>query len=176
MRKYFLMAAVVIFLTACNNAGENTNDNTDSNHVSSENTIDTVKAKQELNAIADEIHSLFKTKDMQFVDKHMAKDGIYMGTDPNEIWSFDELRNYVERGFKDTAMKISDYTISRRHIDVHRTSAVIVDQYMLPEITNKVMIRSIGHARYENGKWMFDLYSWNLVPKNEDLSKISNAL
>ena len=138
--------------------------------------MDTAKAKQELSALADEIHGLLKKKDQRFVDAHMSKDGIYMGTDPDEVWSYETFRNYIQRAFSDSAMKISDYTISKREIRVHGNSALIIDQFMLPEISTKAMVRTISHANHENGKWTIDMYSWNLIPKNTDLQKINKAL
>lgn len=177
MRKNLISVMFVIFLAGCNNSSQISASKTDSSQmVYSQTTIDTVKARHELNAMADEVHSSIKKKEVGFIDKYMTTDGIYIGTDPGEIWSFNTFKSNMESQYKDTAMKISDYPITRRDIVLHGASAIIVDQFMIPEMTNKIMIRNISHARYENGKWMFDLYSWNLIPKNEDIPKINKAL
>ena len=143
---------------------------------SSEKIMDTVKSKQDLRAMDDDMHRLFKKKDINLMDKYMSKDGIYMGTDPNEIFNYNDLRNYFDKFFKDTASKLSDYTISHKNVSVHGPSAVIINQYILPDISKKVMVRNIGHARFENGNWIIDMYSWNLISKNADIPKINKAL
>lgn len=167
----------MVYLCACNDSGKTSNlVAEDSSAPGMQAVADTAKARQELSAMADEIHSLFKKKDIAFVDKYMAKDGIYLGTDPNEILTFDELRDYEQQMFNDTSVNIPDYKISRREIVVNGPSAIIVDQYYFPDISKKVMLRNISHARHENGKWLIDMFSWNFIPKNEDVPKIDQAL
>jgi hypothetical protein len=177
MKKTLIIATAVLLIISCNNSSETVTQDADTG-ISKSNpvTVDTAKARQELNAVADDLHRLFKKKDLGFMDKYLAKDGLYLGTDPDEVWTFDQFRTYMERGFSDTAARISDYSISRRDITMHGATAVVIDQYMFPELSNKVMVRTIGHARYDSGKWIFDMYSWNMIPKNEDLPKISRSL
>ncbi|MCX2742071.1 nuclear transport factor 2 family protein [Pontibacter anaerobius] len=177
MRQTIFPVIAMVFLLACNDAEKTVEQNAESNQMPvAQTAIDTAEARQELNAMADEMHSLFKKKDIAFVDKFMAKDGIYLGTDPNEILNFDDLRAYEQQLFSDTAMNIPDYKISRREIVINGPSAIIIDQYFFPDISEKVMLRNISHARHEDGKWVFDMFSWNFIPKNEDVPKINQAL
>ncbi|MFD2246526.1 nuclear transport factor 2 family protein [Pontibacter ruber] len=177
MRKLLLPIIAMMFLLACNSP-EKTSDQTSTGNQAPDTqaAVDTAKARQDLNALADELHSLFKKKDIAFVDKHMAKDGIYLGTDPNEILTFDELRDYEQKLFNDSATTIPDYKISKREIMINGPSAIIIDQYLFPDLSEKMMLRNISHARHENGKWVIDMFSWNFIPKNDDIEKINKAL
>lgn len=138
--------------------------------------LDTIQAKKDLNTLADDIHNTFKKKDISFIEKHMSRKGIYLGTDPVEILNYDAYLSYMKQMVSDTALHISDYTISRREISVNGTSALIVDQLLMPEISKKLMVRNICHANFENGKWVVDMYAWNFIAKNEDIPKIEKAL
>lgn len=179
MKNFLFTVIAMMFLVACGETQRTTELESNSEGVqqpASQTPMDTTKARQELNTLVDEIHSLFKKKDIAFVDKYMAKDGIYLGTDPNEILSFDDFRAYHLKEFNGTEANISDYKISRREIVIHGTSAIIIDQLLMPEISEKVMLRNISHARHENGRWVIDMYAWNFIPKNEDVQKIDKAL
>lgn len=177
MRKIIFPVIAMMLLLACTESDKPTSQVAEDNSTPvTQAVVDTAKARQDLNAMADDIHNLFKKKDIAFVDKYMAKDGIYLGTDPTEILTYDEFRDYEQQMFSDTALKIPDYKIARREIVVNGPSAIIIDQYFFPDISEKVMLRNISHARHENGKWMVDMFSWNFIPKNEDVPKINKAL
>jgi hypothetical protein len=177
MRKFLLPGIAMMFLLASSDAEQTTDQNSVVDRTPVNQTaIDTAQARQDLNTMADELHRLFKNKDLAFVDKYMAKDGIYMGTDPSEILNYDDFRAYQQQMLNDPAVNIPDYKISRRDIVIHGTSALIIDQFLFPDISEKVMLRNISHARHENGKWVVDMYSWNFIPKNEDIPKIDRAL
>ncbi|WP_114781511.1 nuclear transport factor 2 family protein [Botryobacter ruber] len=177
MKAFLAPALIIIFLVACNKSEKPTSQTSAGNQtLATQTAIDTTKARQELNTMADEIHSLFKKKDIAFIDKYMAKDGIYLGTDPGEVLNYDDFRAQEQEMFNDTSVSIPDYKISRRDIVIHGASALIVDQFYFPDISEKVMLRNISHARHEQGKWVVDMYSWNFIPKNEDVPKINQAL
>jgi hypothetical protein len=82
----------------------------------------------------------------------------------------------MQKTFADTSFHGLQYQIPDHRISVSGNSAIIIDQYQLNEISKTMMIRNISHARYENGKWLLDLLSWNLVPTNQNISKIEKAL
>ena len=106
----------------------------------------------------------------------MAPNAIVLGTDPKEVWPFSQFRDSMTKFFADTSFHGLKYDIPTHQIEVNGNSAIIIDQYQLNDISKKVMTRNLGHARYENGKWLIDMYSWNLIPKNADIAKIDKAL
>ncbi len=177
MKKIYSLVLAILVLAACSESERATEQRSENNQTrNTETAVDTAQARQDLNALADEIHSLFKKKDLAYIDKHMAKDGIYLGTDPNEILSFEEYRTYHEKMLGDPAYTIPDYKIERREIMINGPSAIIIDQYYYPDISDKIMLRNINHARHENGRWVVDMFSWNFIPRNEDVEKINKAL
>lgn len=176
MKQIMLSFTVVLLLVACNNEmndhtsffGIGTTPNTAS--------IDTARARKDLSKMLDSIHSSFSRKDVGYVDKYMAKDGLFMGTDPGELWSFNELRTAAVQQFRDTSINSFDYKVDQRIIRINGTSANLVEQFNLPALSTKMMFRTVGHARYEKGRWVIDMLTYNAVPKNEDLQKIDRAL
>lgn len=177
MKNVYYLVLAIMLLAACSESDRTTEQHLESNQSPTTQTaVDTARARQDLNTLADEIHRLFKKKDIAYIDEHMAKDGIFLGTDPNEILNFNDYRAYHEKMLGDTALNIPDYKIERREIVVHGTSAVIIDQYFFPDISEKMMLRNIYHARHENGKWLVDMFSWNFIPRNEDVERINRTL
>ena len=172
--KKLLIPAIAILL-ACNQS-EQTREQEVKGTKQSIEALDTVQARKDLNTMADDMHNTFKKKDISFIEKYMSRNGIYLGTDPGEILNYNDYVSYMKQTVSDTALHISDYTISRREISVTGTSALIIDQLYIPEISKKLMLRNICHANFENGKWVVDMYAWNFVAKNEEIPRIDKAL
>jgi hypothetical protein len=55
-------------------------------------------------------------------------------------------------------------------------SAVAVSQFYVPQITDNVPLHQVFNLSKENDKWMFTFWGSSLIPKNEDLPKIVEAL
>ncbi|HEY1112633.1 MAG TPA: nuclear transport factor 2 family protein [Chitinophagaceae bacterium] len=177
MKKNLLFLTVLALLFACNNASETGNINTEDTSPAAGNAgpADTAQARKDLNVLLDSIDNAFKRKDMAFMN-YMSKDGIYMGTDPGEIMNYDDFHNFSIQSFRDTTIKTYDFTVNRREIRIHGASANFAEQYFFPAISTKVMVRNVGHARYENNRWIVDMYTFNVVPKNEDLLRMDKVL
>lgn len=173
--KWILIPAIAILL-ACNQNEQNKEQEIPENNLSGTEELDTVQARRDLNTLADDIHSTFKKKDISYIEKYMSRNGIYLGTDPSEILNYNDYKSYMQQMVSDTALSISDYTISRRDISINGKSALIIDQLIMPEISKKLMVRNICHANLENGKWVVDMYAWNFIAKNEEIPKIEKAL
>jgi hypothetical protein len=177
MKKFFLFLSVLATVYACNNSSKNETNATDSSVVSmNTEPTDSAQAHKDLGTLMDSVDNAFKRKDISFIENYMTKDGLYMGTDPDEIQNYDEYHNYIVNAMKDTTMKSWDFNVTRRIINAKGSSAIIVEQFMFPAISNKVMLRTISHARYENNKWVIDMHSYNVIPKNADLAKIDKVL
>lgn len=163
-------------LLACNQAEQTKEQELKESKQPGTEALDTIQARKDLNTMADDMHSTFKKKDISFIEKYMSRNGIYLGTDPGEILNYNDYMSYMQQLVSDTALHISDYTISRREISLNGTSALIVDQLYMPEISKKLMLRNICHANFINGKWVVDMYAWNFVAKNAEVPKIDKAL
>lgn len=174
MRRMFLPIAAVLLLTACNNSAHVASSNDSTSTAASE--PDSTKAKADVSALMDGLHNGLHKNDLAAIENSMAPDALVLGTDPKEIWPFSQFKDTLKKFFADTSFHGMVYEVPAHEIRVHGGSAVIIDQYQLNDLSKKVMTRNIAHARYENGKWVLDLMSWNLVPKNEDIRKIDKAL
>lgn len=177
MKNTILFFSAVLLLVACNNeTTEHTAFFGGIGTGSQTATIDTAKARKDLNKMLDNMRDEFSRKSVGYIDKYMAKDGLFMGTDPSELWNFEEMRHYTTEQFKDTNFKSFDYKVEQRIIRIHGTSANLVEQFMLPGLSSKLMFRNVAHARYEKGRWVVDMLTYNVVPKNEDFLKIEKVL
>jgi hypothetical protein len=177
MKKFLLFISVLVTAFACNNASKNETNATDSSVVAmNTEPTDSAQAHKDLGILLDSLDNAFKRKDISFVEKYMSKDGIYLGTDPEEILTYDQYHDYMVNALKDTTMKSWDFTVARRLINAKGSSAILVEQFMFPSISKKVMLRTISHARYENNRWVIDMHSYNMIPKNAEIPKIDKAL
>lgn len=173
--KRILIPAMVILL-ACNQGEPSNKQEVKESKQTEIEILDTVQARKDLNLMADDMHDRFKKKDISFIEKYMSRSGVYLGTDPVEILTYNDYLTYMQNLVNDTATHISDYKILRREITINGRSALIIDQLFMPEISKKLMLRNICHANFENGKWVVDMYAWNFLAKNEEVPKIDKAL
>lgn len=178
MKKIAVSFCVLALVTACNNGTDDTNNMQGDTSVSASTAAapaDTAQARRDLTTILDSMHRSFTRRDVSYIDRYMAQDGLFMGTDPGEILNFSELRAYQEKMFKDTTFNVT-LNVRERIIRIHGASANLVEQYSAPGVSQKLMLRNVAHARYENGRWVIDMLTYNVIPKNEDFPKIDRAL
>ena len=55
-------------------------------------------------------------------------------------------------------------------------SAVVVEQYMWPAFTPKIPWRNVYQVIKSDDQWKIHFFSCALIPKNEDLEKLNQAL
>lgn len=106
----------------------------------------------------------------------LAEDGIFLGTDPNEHFTKQQLADYLKGPFADTT-QLTPYTVVREvrpAEDQH--SALVIEQYVFREISPVIPVRAIGHLVLQDGQWLIDFYSLSLVPRNKDLANINQFL
>ena len=138
--------------------------------------IDSAAVNKNISNIYDSMHMAFKAKNLNSMLSYMADDGKYLGTDPKEIWSKKELSEYLSKAYTDTA-KI-EYTITDRLIqaDEDGKSAIVVEQFYFPGMSSKMQMRTVSRADFKDNRWLIDFFSWNMIPKNEDMKKLNAAL
>ena len=137
---------------------------------------DTVGVKKDINNAFDSMHLSFKSRNFNNMLSYLADDGTYLGTDPGEIWTKQKLGEYLSKAITDSTKM--DYTIANRMImpDEDGRSAIVVEQFYITAMSNKMQVRTVSRADYKNNRWLIDFYSWNFIPKNEDIPKINAAL
>jgi hypothetical protein len=77
----------------------------------------------------------------------------------------------------DTSMNFN-YSVDKREIRIAAdgNSAIALEQFYMKVMTQKIPCRLIFHVVKSGDNWMIDFLSWSLIPKNEDLVKLDNAL
>jgi uncharacterized protein (TIGR02246 family) len=163
MKKMFLALAVVCLgLASCQQ-------NESAPSVSKD---DATKAVGEL---FDGFNSAFNKKDATAMGNYLSDDGLFLGTDPEEFFNKQRVMQEVTNMAQDTSVNAND-TIEKREIRVSPDGqmALVVEQTIVPFL-GKIPARMIGHASMKDGEWKIDFYSWNLIPKNDMLKKISEA-
>lgn len=177
MKKIAVTLCALALLTACNNASDETTTTTGDTSMTTTaaGPSDTAQARRDLTAILDSMHHSFVRRDASYIDRYMTEDGLYMGTDPIEILNRTEFRRYQDSALKDPAFN-PQLNVRERIIRIHGASANLVEQYMAPGLSQKLMLRNVAHARYENGRWVVDMLTYNVIPKNEDFPKIEKVL
>lgn len=177
MKKIALSLCALALLVACNDtSNQNSATTTDTSATTTATgPSDTAQARRDLTAILDSMHQSFTRRDASYIDRYMTADGLYMGTDPTEVLTRADFRNYQDTALKNPAFN-PQLNVRERIIRIHGASANLVEQYMAPGLSQKLMLRNVAHARYENGRWVIDMLTYNVIPKNEDFPKMERAL
>jgi hypothetical protein len=140
--------------------------------------VDLEQAKADVTALIDRFHATMMAKDATGLMALLAEDGLYCGTDPSELWDKKTFSDYITKSFTDTTWTMKAYTIAQREVRVAAdgNSATVLDQFLMQEISATIPARLTAHAVKGNDQWMFGFFSLSMVPKNEDLKKVSEAV
>ena len=163
-RTFYLILFVVIIITACQ---------TKTKIVS----VDTAAAKVAIISMLDRFSSAMKAKDSNAIMTLLTDDGLYCGTDSKELLNKADLLNVMNQVFADTSYS-PIYSIDKREIRIANdgNSAIAVEQMFDKSFSQKIPFRMVYHLVKNNENWLFDFVSWNIIPNNEDLGKLSKAL
>jgi ketosteroid isomerase-like protein len=125
----------------------------------------------------DEYNAAYMALDINKMTALSTDNAMFLGTDPAEFWNKQQIIDFFLAQANDSTMKI-EFKVDRREIMVAADgkSAIIVEQYFVPLISTKMQVRCIDKVVKVNDKWMFDFVSWNVIPRNEDIPKLTAAL
>ncbi len=138
--------------------------------------VDTEAIKAELTIFMDEYSVAYKAMDINKMTAFCTDDALFLGSDPSEFWSKQQITDYFMAQGLDSTMKL-EYVIDRREILVAAdgNSAIVVEQFVLPIISPNMPVRCINNVVKVSDGWKFDLLSWNVIPRNEDIPVINAA-
>jgi SnoaL-like domain len=138
--------------------------------------VDLDAAKKEATEMLDNYHGAMKAKNASEMSNLFAEDGLYCGSDPNEFWDKEAFADYIRKAFADTSVVIN-YTVERRKVRVSPDgkSAIAVEQF-IDASSPRILMRVVSHLVKDSVKWKLDFTSWSLVPSNEDVPKINEAV
>ena len=139
--------------------------------------VDIEAEKAAVADLFDKYYSAINAKDAATLATFLTEDVLVCGTDPSEFWNKEQITDAWTQSLADTTLEIN-ITIGKREIRVadDGSSAIVVEQYILPFISSKIHIRTVNYAVKTNDKWMIDFMSFNFIPKNEDISKLNKAV
>src|SRR3972149_3387197 len=132
--------------------------------------VDITAVKEEITILMDKYLTAYNEKDISTLTTLYADDGLYCGTDPNELIDKKTLLDMMAQVFADTSVNMS-YSVEKREIRpaADGCSAIVLEQFIINGMAPKLPVRFISHAVKARDKWMFDFLSWSFIPKNEDL-------
>lgn len=135
-----------------------------------------VRDSTALTAVIDSLHTAFKAKSIDRMNLYFSEDGTFIGTDPNEFWTREQLNAYLTPSFSRDSTP-SAYTVSKRAVEMSsdRKTAVVIDQFALPFSPN-LPVRAIAFAEQQSGKWTIKMFSWSFIANNDDVNKLNDAL
>ena len=131
-------------------------------------------------AAAKEMFSVLRdamnTQNIETLFSLITEDALIIGSDTTEILNKEETKNmWIELSaalefefllFDDQPFKIGP----------DGNSAVAVSQFYVPVMAPNVPLRQVFNLSKVDGKWMVSFWSSSVIPKNEDLPKIVEAL
>jgi uncharacterized protein (TIGR02246 family) len=166
-KNHFLLALLALFIFACQQPQI---------EAPPPKPVDFDATKKEVTAMLDHYHGSMKAKNASELANLFAEDGLYCGTDPNELWDKEAFSDYIRKAFSDTAVS-NNYTVERRKIRVSNDgkSAIAVEQF-IDSYSPKILVRVVSHLVRDSVSWKLDFTSWALVPSNEDVPRINEAL
>lgn len=162
-KNLFLAVIAILFLAACQQTPEPV-------------TVD-LEAKE---AAAREMFSVLRdamnTQNIETLFSLITEDALIIGSDPTEILSKEETKNmWIEMS---AAIEFDFQLFDEQpfKIDPDGNSAVAVSQFYMPMMVPNVPLRQVFNLSKVDGKWMVTFWSSSVIPKNEDLGKIVEAL
>jgi ketosteroid isomerase-like protein len=163
MRKLtYAMFVVAVIITACQPKTKSV-------------PFDAATAKQQVTGILDSIYLAYNAKDTTQFMSLLTDDGLYLGTDPKEFWDKQTYSGLMNKKIADIAS--AKLTVDKReiHFSKNGSSAIVVDQFFM-DWSKKIPVRHILHFYNMDNKWKCDFASLTIIPSNEDLFKIAQAV
>ena len=145
MIRYILTFSFLIIIFSCN-SGKDTD-----GEISTADTSSTFP-RFGISKVLDSMHTGFRSRNFKLMESFLTEDGLYLGTDPKEIWSKKQLSDYFSNNVKDTTN--IDYAILSRTILLgkNNNTAMAIEQYYLNTMSEKMMVRSISRLIHKEDR------------------------
>lgn len=162
MRKLFFATAFLLFAgIACD-------------HVSKTAQIDIAAEESALNDEIDKFNTALEEQDVTTMASFICEDALICGSDPSEFWNKQQIVDEWSKMLTDSAPEtkhISDRTV---FVAPDGNSAYAVEQFIFPGFN--IPWRFAYHFVKANDQWMILFLNIAVIPKNEDLAKIHEAV
>lgn len=121
--------------------------------------------EKEVKEFLDKWHLAATMADEERFFGSMAKDGVYIGTDPGEHWYRDELREWAKGAFEEAPAW--DFKVKERYLMVGNTPDIVWFDELLD--TWMGVCRGSGVLKIEDGIWKIQQYVLSVTVPNEQI-------
>lgn len=175
MKKTFTLLVLGLLLSMA--VGCNDKKNTTVNADGTTATVDSDSLRIEIAAYMDKFHGAIKSKKTEDIKSLIDINGLYCGTDPNEIFSQPSFINYLNLKLTNPAIGTIEYKIDRREIitDENNQSAIVIDQFNMDVFTQNIPWRLVSRVVRKDNAWKIDFLSFSLTPDNDIIHAINIA-
>ena len=132
--------------------------------------------KTRLNDLFDLLHIVQHSFDVETFSALLADDLRGWGSDPTETWNKEQIIEIWNRLAGQTPPEIKYFGNRAIHIAPDGHSAFVVEQYMMPDVSEQIPFRTSSYLVKEEGQWKIYSYSMAMIPKNEQIPKLNAAL
>lgn len=164
MKKHLLLVVcTILLLTACQQTPAPV-------------TIDLEAEEAAAREMFSTLREAMNTQNIETIFSFFTEDALIIGSDPTEILSKEETKNmWIELS---AALKFEFVLFGEQLFKIYPdgNSAVAVSQFYVPVMAPNVPLRQVFNLSKVDGKWMVTFWSSSVIPKNEDLPKIVEAL
>lgn len=157
-----LILFILLAMTACKNTPEMAPDKE--------------AEKASIDSLFTAFFSALDKRDIPALSTFVSEDMLGMGTDPSEKFTKQQMVEIWQS-------MLADSTLEIRHagdMDIKFTdegnSAIVVEQYKMPQFTPHIPWRTVYVLEKREGKWIITFYSTAFIPRNEDIPKLNKAL
>lgn len=164
MRKlFFLLALSTMIIVSCH-------------HETKKVSVDLDAEKAAVSALIDNLYAAIKAQNTDILATFFTDDLLAIGTDPSEFWNKQEILALWGEMLSGTSPEINFIGDKVVKIAPEGNSAVAIVQYFVPMFTAKIPFRSDYHLIKSNGEWKIFLSNVAMIPKNEEIQKLNDAL
>jgi ketosteroid isomerase-like protein len=159
----YLMALITIGFVSCETKTEKV-------------PVDLEAEKAAVSALIDNLYAGIKAQDIDTLAALFSEDLLAIGSDPSEFWNKQEIVALWGQMISETSPEINFISEKVVKIAPDGNSAVAVVQYFVPMFSATIPFRSDYHLIKSNGEWKIFVSNVALIPKNEDIQKLNDAL
>ena len=155
----YVLAFVVIIMTACNTAPVN---------------IEAEEAA--VSALFEDFYVAFNKGDVETMSAFLCDEILACGSDPSEFMNREELVDLWTQLMTVGGPELKFISEQKIKIADDGCSAVVVDQFYMPIFSSVIPFRKVYQLVKTNDQWMIHFLGVSFIPRNKDIAKISSAL
>jgi ketosteroid isomerase-like protein len=159
----FLFSITLLFFTACQQTPKPVN-------------VDLKAEEAAAREMFGVLRDAMNTQDIETMFSMFTEDALIIGSDASEILNKEEFKKMWLELSAEINFKFQLFGEQPFKMNPDGNSAIAVSQFYVPIMTGNLPLRQVFNLNKVDGKWMVSFFSSSVIPKNEDLPKIMEAL